>query len=127
MISSYHNKRFHALLSEILRSKKDVTIKDENFTAILKTEYASLEQLKMFLKMADQGYPRSQENKIKKTFSETKDRELVSFFGAPDSIKNISITTLLNHTGWIRAMSAYNKIILSDDEESILLKHVEGM
>ncbi len=128
IVSNKFNRFFHAILSEILKAEKDIevtSILSYNYSKI-HTKIATIEQLKMFFKMADDKYEKNSDiDSCKNVFTKKEGFELFRFFGVPVSTTLISSSELSRHIVWIKNICNENNIHIHDESWASILQHIE--
>jgi len=125
-ISPQFNRYFHAILNDILHSRKVIKVKGSEFSAAVDTNIASLEQLKMFFKMTDVKYRKTADaSKYKNVFGTAANDDIVFFFGIPLSITELNNSELLRHVQWIQEVCAKNDLYIDSSQWDRLMLMAE--
>lgn len=121
-ISSDFNKKYHAILNDVLSGGRDVFLSFDGYKYRMKTSNMNIGQIKYLFKFLDEAYPKSKLGNIKKVLSLKVEKFLICKYGFPVSMTEIDNHTMIKHIKRITRIAEMNEIKISDPEWERLLK-----
>ena len=121
-LSSQFNRKYHAVLNEIISHRKEIVFDQDGLHYVITLETATTAGLKYLLKFIDEDYPKSKDGKIRLDLSAGIAGLLTKKYGYPISTTNIDTAVMVNHMKWIETFASKNGIYIQDPEWDLLYK-----